>query len=108
MVRRPAIYELQSEATLADAMNLAGGILPAAALQHIELQRLQAHDKRTMETIEISPGDDPAAIEKAVERGEDRRTATRFTSFRSRPTTRARFICKDMYSGRDAIPITTE
>jgi len=66
MVRRPAIYELQGEATLADAVNLAGGILPAAALQHIELQRLQAHDKRTMETIEISPSEDPAGIEKQL------------------------------------------
>jgi polysaccharide export outer membrane protein len=66
MVRRPAIYELQGESTLADAVNLAGGILPAAALQHIELQRLQAHDKRTMETIEISASEDPAGIEKQL------------------------------------------
>ncbi len=66
MVRRPAIYELHEESTLADAIDLAGGILPAAALQHIELQRLQAHEKRTMQTIEISPGGDPAAVEKQL------------------------------------------
>ena len=66
MVRRPAIYELHEESSLADAINLAGGILPAAALQHIELQRLQAHEKRTMQTIEISPSGDPAAIEKEL------------------------------------------
>jgi polysaccharide export outer membrane protein len=66
MVRRPAIYELHEESSLADAINLAGGILPAAALQHVELQRLQAHEKRTMQTIEISPGGDPAAIEKEL------------------------------------------
>jgi protein involved in polysaccharide export with SLBB domain len=66
MVRRPAIYELHEESSLADAINLAGGILPAAALQHIELQRLQAHEKRTMETIEVSPSGDPAAIEKEL------------------------------------------
>jgi polysaccharide export outer membrane protein len=66
MVRRPAIYELHEESTLADAIGLAGGILPAAALQHIELQRLQAHEKRTMQTIEISPDGDPAAVEKQL------------------------------------------
>ncbi len=66
MVRRPAIYELHEETSLADAIGLAGGILPAAALQHIELQRLQAHEKRTMQTIEISAGGDRAAIEKEL------------------------------------------
>ena len=66
MVRRPAIYELHEESSLADVINLAGGILPAAALQHIELQRLQAHEKRTMQTIEISPSGDTAAIEREL------------------------------------------
>jgi polysaccharide export outer membrane protein len=66
MVRRPAIYELHEESSLADVINLAGGILPAAALQHIELQQLQAHEKRTMQTIEISPSGDTAAIEKEL------------------------------------------
>ncbi len=66
MVRRPAIYELHEESSLAEVINLAGGILPAAALQHIELQRLQAHEKRTMQTIEISPSGDAAAIEKEL------------------------------------------
>jgi polysaccharide export outer membrane protein len=66
MVRRPAIYELHEESSLADVIGLAGGILPAAALQHIELQRLQAHEKRTMQTIEISPSGDTAAIEKQL------------------------------------------
>ena len=41
MVRRPAIYELEGESSLADVINLAGGILPAAALEHIELQPIQ-------------------------------------------------------------------
>ena len=50
MVRRPAIYEMRDEKSLADVLDLAGGILPAAALRHIEVQRLQAHEKRTMLT----------------------------------------------------------
>lgn len=66
MVRRPAIYELRSEKNLADALDLAGGILPAAALQHIEVQRLVAHDKRTMLTLDISATSDPDSITKQL------------------------------------------
>src|SRR3984893_2854869 len=66
MVRRPAIYELRSEKTLADALDLAGGILPAAALQHIEVQRLVAHEKRTMLTLDISATSDANSITKQL------------------------------------------
>jgi protein involved in polysaccharide export with SLBB domain len=62
MVRRPALYELQSETTLEDALDLAGGILPAAALRHIEVQRLVAHEKRTMLSVEIGETSDPEAV----------------------------------------------
>ena len=54
MVRRPAIYELHDEKTLADALELAGGILPAATLKHVEVQRLEAHEKRTMLSLDLS------------------------------------------------------
>ncbi|HTP68865.1 MAG TPA: SLBB domain-containing protein [Dongiaceae bacterium] len=60
MVRRPAIYELQSEKTLSDALDLAGGILPAAALKHVEVQRLEAHEKRTMLSLNLSENPDTA------------------------------------------------
>lgn len=66
MVRRPAIYELRGESSLADALDLAGGILPAAALQHIELQRLEAHQKRTMLTLDLSHDSDPDAVSKQL------------------------------------------
>jgi protein involved in polysaccharide export with SLBB domain len=63
MVRRPAIYELNGEKTLQDALELAGGILPAAALQHVEVQRLEAHEKRTMLSLDLSPeGTAPAEL----------------------------------------------
>jgi protein involved in polysaccharide export with SLBB domain len=62
MVRRPAIYEMNGESTLSDALDLAGGILPAAALQHIEVQRLEAHEKRTMLNVNISPDTDTQAL----------------------------------------------
>ena len=66
MVRRPARYELRGEKTLSDALDLAGGILPAAALQHIEVQRLIAHEKRTMLTLDISAASDADAIGKQL------------------------------------------
>src|SRR6202008_4940716 len=55
MVRRPAIYELNDEKTLAEVLELAGGILPAAALRHGEVQRLEAHEKRTMLSLDLYP-----------------------------------------------------
>jgi protein involved in polysaccharide export with SLBB domain/type II secretory pathway pseudopilin PulG len=54
MVRRPAVYELRDETSLADALELAGGILPAATLKHVEVQRLDAHEKRTMLSLDLS------------------------------------------------------
>src|SRR5438132_6542332 len=62
MVRRPALYEVRGEKTLEDALDLAGGILPAAALRHIEVQRLVAHEKRTMLSVEIGETSDPDAV----------------------------------------------
>jgi polysaccharide export outer membrane protein len=53
MVRRPATYELLNETTLAQALELAGGILPTAALRHIEVQRVEAHQKRKMLSLDI-------------------------------------------------------
>src|SRR6266702_4662741 len=62
MVRRPAVYELHSEKTLLEVLDLSGGSLPAAALRHIEVQRLVAHEKRTMLSVEISDTSDSAAV----------------------------------------------
>jgi protein involved in polysaccharide export with SLBB domain len=61
MVRRPAIYELRDEKTLADVLSLAGGILPAATLKHVEVQRLDAHEKRTMLSLDLSADDTDGA-----------------------------------------------
>jgi polysaccharide biosynthesis/export protein len=67
MVRRPAIYELHEERNLAQALDLAGGILPAAALRHIEVQRLEAHQKRTMLSLDLSETVDAASLAKQME-----------------------------------------
>jgi protein involved in polysaccharide export with SLBB domain len=67
MVRRPALYELNGEKSLADVLELAGGILPTATLRHIEVQRIEAHEKRTMLTLDLSPTGDPDADKKQMD-----------------------------------------
>jgi len=67
MVRRPAIYELHGEKTLAQVLQLAGGILPTAALRHIEVQRVEAHEKRTMLSLNIRNPKGSAAINQQLE-----------------------------------------
>jgi polysaccharide export outer membrane protein len=66
MVRRPAVYELRGESSLADVLDLAGGILPAAALRHVEVQRLEAHEKRTMLTLDLTPDGTPDSVTKQL------------------------------------------
>src|SRR6266700_412998 len=67
MVRRPAIYELHGETSLGDVLELAGGILPTATLRHIEVQRVEAHEKRTMLTLDLSPAGDADSVKKQLE-----------------------------------------
>jgi polysaccharide export outer membrane protein len=76
MVRRPAIYELRNEKTLLEVLDLSGGTLPAATLRHIEVQRLVAHEKRTMLSFEIGDTSDSEAVRAqmsgfAVQDGDD-------------------------------------
>ncbi|HXJ39008.1 MAG TPA: SLBB domain-containing protein [Bryobacteraceae bacterium] len=67
MVRRPAIYELHGESSLADVLDLAGGILPTATLRHIEVQRVVAHEKRTMLALDLSPTEDADSAKKKLD-----------------------------------------
>ena len=67
MVRRPAIYELRDEKNLAQVLELAGGLLPTAALRHIEVQRLVAHEKQTMLSLDVPATGDESAAEKLLE-----------------------------------------
>ena len=68
MVRRPATYELRGEKSLAEVLELAGGILPAAALRRIEVQRLEAHQQSTMLSLEIGESSDKDALRTALEK----------------------------------------
>jgi protein involved in polysaccharide export with SLBB domain len=67
MVRRPAIYELLDEKTLASVLDLAGGLLPTATLRHIEVQRIVAHDKQTMLSVDIPEVGNAAEVTKTLE-----------------------------------------
>ena len=80
MVRRPAIYELKDEKDLASALELAGGMLPTAALRHIEVQRLVAHEKHTMLSLDLPDAADPARS-RAKSSLSRFRTATRIRIF---------------------------
>jgi protein involved in polysaccharide export with SLBB domain len=67
MVRRPAIYELKDEKSLADAFALAGGLLPTATLGHVEVQRVVAHQKQTMLSLDIPQDDSADQVAKQLE-----------------------------------------
>ena len=67
MVRRPAIYELKDEENLAAVLELAGGLLPTATLRHIEVQRLIAHEKQTMLSLDIPDPGDSLEVTKELE-----------------------------------------
>lgn len=62
MVRRPAVYELKDEKNLASVLELAGGLLPTATLRHVEVQRLVAHEKQTMLSLDIPEGEDDSQV----------------------------------------------
>ena len=67
MVRRPAIYELKDEKDLASALELAGGLLPTAALRHVEVQRLVAHEKQTMLSLDLPDASDANEVTKKLQ-----------------------------------------
>lgn len=66
MVRRPAIYELHGEQTLAQVLELAGGVLPTATLRHIQVERLVAHQRKTMLSLDVGSSADRAAAERQL------------------------------------------
>ncbi len=53
MVRRPAIYELKSPIGLDEVLDLAGGVLVSATLQQITVERIEAHQRRTMVSVQL-------------------------------------------------------
>src|SRR2546426_801921 len=67
MVRHPAIYELANEKSLAETLELAGGVLPSGTFRHIEVERVVAHQNHTMMQIDMPESNDEQAVNKALD-----------------------------------------
>ncbi|NOZ53735.1 MAG: hypothetical protein GXP08_11470 [Gammaproteobacteria bacterium] len=53
-VRRPAVYELNKEQTIADALSFSGGLLPTAYPKVTQLERITPRGDRTLVDIDAS------------------------------------------------------
>lgn len=60
MVHRPAIYELNGEQGLDQVLELAGGVLVSASLKQLKVERIDAHQSRSMFDLQLP--DDPAEL----------------------------------------------
>ncbi|HXM22022.1 MAG TPA: SLBB domain-containing protein [Terriglobales bacterium] len=67
MVRRPAIYELNQETSLAEVLQTAGGVLPSGTLRHVDVERVVAHDTRSMLRLDIPENNNAADVTKALQ-----------------------------------------
>ncbi len=61
-VRRPAIYEIKGEATVADVLQLAGGVTPEADLSNAMLTRIDATQRRIVVPVSLSAGSRTEAV----------------------------------------------
>jgi len=65
-VKRPAIYELKDEATLAEVLEDAGGATVSAALGQIVIDRIDANRQRETVSLNPSTGSDPKSVRAAI------------------------------------------
>ncbi len=65
-VKRPAIYEVRDEKTLAKVLEDAGGLTVAAALGHISVERIVANQRREEISLSSADSEDVAAASEAV------------------------------------------
>jgi len=66
MVRRPAIYELNQEKSLAEVLEIAGGVLPSGTLRHVDVERVVEHQTRSMLRLDIPESNNAADVTKAL------------------------------------------
>jgi len=66
MVRRPAVYELNGETSLAELLELAGGVLPSGTLRHVDVERVHAHLSRTMLRLDIPENNNQESTNQAL------------------------------------------
>ncbi len=52
-VRRPAVYELKDESTLKEALALAGGVVPTAYMQKVQVERVEAHSRKVVLDLDL-------------------------------------------------------
>ena len=71
MVRRPAIYELKGEQGLNEVLDLAGGVLVSASLKQIRVERIEAHQRRTMLSLQLPVGHGEATQDLTAFRVQD-------------------------------------
>jgi protein involved in polysaccharide export with SLBB domain len=66
MVRRPAIYELNGEKTLAEVIDLAGGVMVSGSLRELTVERVIPHQERQTLRLELPATNDGDKIEGAL------------------------------------------
>lgn len=67
MVRRPGIYELAGEKNLTEVLELAGGVLSSGTLRHIDVDRVEAHENRTMLRVDMPVTNDQASVVQTLD-----------------------------------------
>jgi protein involved in polysaccharide export with SLBB domain len=65
-VKRPAIYELKGETTLAGVLEDAGGATVSAALSHIVVDRIDANHRRETVSLNLPAGDNSESARAAI------------------------------------------
>ncbi|HEY3990128.1 MAG TPA: SLBB domain-containing protein [Acidobacteriaceae bacterium] len=65
-VKRPAIYELKSETTLAEVLNDAGGATVSAELGHIVIDRIDANHQRETVSLHLPDGSNSESARAAI------------------------------------------
>jgi protein involved in polysaccharide export with SLBB domain len=66
-VKRPAIYEMCEPMTLAEALDLAGGVTYAGWLQRVQVERVVNHEQRIVADFDISGKTDIGQQEQAAD-----------------------------------------
>ena len=67
MVRRPALYELSDEKSLSEVLQLAGGVLPSGTLRHVDVERVIAHENRTMLQLDLPETNNQQSVNAALD-----------------------------------------
>ncbi len=67
MVRRPAIYELRSEVSLDQVLEMSGGLLVSAATASIKVERIEAHKNRVSLSLNVPDSGAPDALRSSLQ-----------------------------------------